>query len=290
MMALALYELGRDAEAERLVDCDLWLKSFGLDAPPVYASLDEFNAALAAYVRAHPKLTSILFGQATHHGMRVGDILAEGLLALGVAVGSVARNEAKDVVQKRVDELLDQVGLPKDAERRYPHEFSGGQRQRIAIARALAVKPRLIVCDEPTSALDVSVQAQILNLLKTLQAELGLSYLFITHNLAVVEFLAHDVAVMYLGRIIERGTVDEVLRAPAHPYTQALLAAVPRIEKEIESEIGGGGASAAAAQQVEMPSPVNAPAGCHFMSGMNLINNANGWLERKSHAPCGVCC
>ena len=200
--------------------------------------------------------------------MRVGDILSEGLLALGVAGHAMnqpgVRDLARDAIQKRVDELLDQVGLPKDAQRRYPHEFSGGQRQRIAIARALAVKPRLIVCDEPTSALDVSVQAQILNLLKSLQSELGLSYLFITHNLAVVEFLAHEVAVMYLGRIIERGTVDEVLRSPAHPYTQALLAAVPRIDKDVNREMGSGGTTAEAAKQGELPSPVNTPAGCHF--------------------------
>ena len=226
----------------------------------------ELTALRGEAMRAHRSAIQIIFQDpyaSLNPRMRVGDILAEGLLALGMADGSAAQHAANDLVQKRVNELLDQVGLPKEAQRRYPHEFSGGQRQRIAIARALAVKPRLIVCDEPTSALDVSVQAQILNLLKTLQAELGLSYLFITHNLAVVEFLAHEVAVMYLGRIIERGTVDEVLRVPAHPYTQALLAAVPRIEKEMESEIGGG-ESAVAAQQVEMPSPVNAPAGCHF--------------------------
>ncbi len=155
--------------------------------------------------------------------MRVAEILEEGMTALNIETNSAAR-------QSRIDTLLDQVGLARSIKWRYPHEFSGGQRQRIAIARALAVSPQLLICDEPTSALDVSVQAQILNLLKALQQELNLSYLFITHNLAVVEYLAHEVCVMYLGRIVERGTAEEVLRAPKHPYTQALLSAVPRID------------------------------------------------------------
>ena len=181
--------------------------------------------------------------------MRVAEILSEGMASLGVEANAAAR-------AGRVAEILDQVGLARDSVERYPHEFSGGQRQRIAIARALAVRPKLIVCDEPTSALDVSVQAQILNLLKSLQRELGLSYLFITHNIAVVEYLAHEVAVMYLGRIVERGTMDEVLRAPKHPYTQALLAAVPKIEAGSGREI--------IRLEGELPSPVNPPQGCHF--------------------------
>jgi peptide/nickel transport system ATP-binding protein len=152
--------------------------------------------------------------------MRVAEILAEGMLSLGI--GSSDRDRAK-----RIEGLLDQVGLPVEALARYPHEFSGGQRQRIAIARALAVEPKLIVCDEPTSALDVSVQAQILNLLKSLQDRLGVAYLFITHNIAIVEYLAHDVAVMHQGRIVERGTAVEVLGNPRHPYTVELLSAVP---------------------------------------------------------------
>ncbi|MCA1925709.1 MAG: ABC transporter ATP-binding protein [Thiobacillus sp.] len=179
--------------------------------------------------------------------MRVADILLEGMDAL--KVGATAQR--RDAVAR----LLKQVGLPDDAGGRYPHAFSGGQRQRIAIARALAVAPRLVICDEPTSALDVSVQAQILNLLKDLQAELGLAYLFITHNLAVVEYLAHEVAVMYLGRIVETGPAAEILRAPRHPYTQALIAAVPRLD-------GGMGHKTYLAG--DQPSPLNPPSGCHF--------------------------
>ncbi len=180
--------------------------------------------------------------------MRVSDILLEGMDALGVG----AAGQRRDAVAQ----LLRQVGLPDDAGGRYPHAFSGGQRQRIAIARALAVSPRLVICDEPTSALDVSVQAQILNLLKDLQNELGLAYLFITHNLAVVEYLAHEVAVMYLGRIVEHGSAADVLRAPRHPYTRALVSAVPSIEPQ-----AGDGIIRLAGDQ---PSPLNPPAGCHF--------------------------
>ncbi|HEX2649569.1 MAG TPA: dipeptide ABC transporter ATP-binding protein [Burkholderiales bacterium] len=154
--------------------------------------------------------------------MRVTDILAEGMKSLGVGTSDAGR-------AARMAELLEQVGLPREALGRYPHEFSGGQRQRIAIARALAVEPKLIVCDEPTSALDVSVQAQILNLLKSLQERLGIAYLFITHNIAVVEYLAHEVAVMYQGRIVEHGAAQAVLRSPQDDYTRALLSAVPRV-------------------------------------------------------------
>ncbi len=190
--------------------------------------------------------------------MRVADIIEEGMTALGVEPTREAR-------ERRIALLLAQVGLAADMLSRYPHEFSGGQRQRIAIARALAVRPRLLICDEPTSALDVSVQAQILNLLKELQQSLGLSYLFITHNIAVVDYLAHEVAVMYLGRIVERGTTAEILRAPKHPYTEALLSAVPRIP-----EINAAGPNARdEARPVivlkgDMPSPLNPPTGCHF--------------------------
>jgi peptide/nickel transport system ATP-binding protein len=154
--------------------------------------------------------------------MRVADVLEEGLIALRPELDATARRE-------RLHRLVDQVGLRRDALQRWPHEFSGGQRQRIAIARALAVEPRLIVCDEPTSALDVSVQAQILNLLRELQREQGLAYLFITHNIGVVEYIADDVAVMQQGRIVEQGPCHAVLRQPRESFTKALLAAVPKL-------------------------------------------------------------
>jgi peptide/nickel transport system ATP-binding protein len=173
--------------------------------------------------------------------LRVGETIAEGMKAQGTT-GDIGT-------------MLQQVGLSADMAARYPHEFSGGQRQRVAIARALAVNPRLLVCDEPTSALDVSVQAQILNLLKELQASRGLAYLFISHNIAVVGYLAHEVAVMYLGRIVERGTVEEVLQTARHPYTQALLAAVPRIDGVVGERLLVPG---------DPPSPSNPPPGCHF--------------------------
>ncbi|HKW37730.1 MAG TPA: ABC transporter ATP-binding protein [Burkholderiales bacterium] len=212
----------------------------------------ELTALGRAALRARRRDFQIIFQDpyaSLNPRMRVADILAEGMASLGIEPDAAAR-------AKRVAEILDEVGLARDSVERYPHEFSGGQRQRIAIARALAVRPKLIVCDEPTSALDVSVQAQILNLLKSLQRELGLSYLFITHNIAVVEYLAHELAVMYLGRIVERGTTEEVLRTPKHPYTQALLASVPKIE--------AGGTREVLRLEGELPSPVDPPSGCHF--------------------------
>ncbi|VAW86791.1 ABC transporter, ATP-binding protein (cluster 5, nickel/peptides/opines) [hydrothermal vent metagenome] len=181
--------------------------------------------------------------------MKVVDIIREGMVTLGIG-GSDAEQLA------RVDQLLMQVGLPLNVCDRYPHEFSGGQRQRICIARALAVNPKLIICDEPTSALDVSVQAQILNLLKESQQTMGLSYLFITHNLSVVSYLADEVAVMYLGRIVEQGTVEDVLNNPQHPYTQALISAIPVIDKTDGRTL--------IRLEGDLPSPASPPAGCHF--------------------------
>ena len=154
--------------------------------------------------------------------MMVKDLIEEGMLSLGTGKTAAER-------QAVVDELLIQVGLEPDYKYRYPHEFSGGQRQRICIARALAVRPKLLVCDEPTSALDVTVQARILALLASLQEELGLAYLFITHNISVISSFAHEVAVMYRGRIVEQGATDAVLASPQHEYTRTLLSAVPKI-------------------------------------------------------------
>jgi len=180
--------------------------------------------------------------------MTVADIVGEPL--------KVHRVVPRRQRQKRVGQLLERVGLSAAYVRRYPHEFSGGQRQRIGIARALASEPDFIICDEPVSALDVSIQAQILNLLSDLQDELGLSYLFIAHNLAVVEHFADEVAVMYLGRVVEQAPRDQLYARPTHPYTESLLSAVPRPEPSRSFDrvrLTG-----------EMPSPIAPPPGCPF--------------------------
>ena len=180
--------------------------------------------------------------------MTIGAAIREGLTIHHLAEGAAA--------DRRVRDLLDEVGLTADAAHGYPHEFSGGQRQRAGIARALAVEPELLVCDEPVSALDVSVQAQVLNLLMDLQARRGLSYLFISHDLAVVRHVAPRVAVMYLGRIVEEGPAEELYARPRHPYTQALLSAVPEpdpVTKRPRIVLPG-----------DPPSPVNPPSGCPF--------------------------
>ncbi|WP_417674138.1 oligopeptide/dipeptide ABC transporter ATP-binding protein [Roseibium sp.] len=181
--------------------------------------------------------------------MRVRDIIAEPMRAAGW-------NGAD--IRHRVGELLGAVGLVAEHASRFPHEFSGGQRQRIAIARALALEPKLLLLDEPTSALDVSVQAQILNLLSDLQSRLGLTYLLITHDLAVVEHMADDILVMYMGQIVEDGPVEEVFRVPSHPYTAALIGAIPRVS--------GLGRPVLRALEGDIPSPLALPAGCAFAS------------------------
>jgi len=180
--------------------------------------------------------------------MKIKDIVAEPLKTHTRLRGQALR--------KRVLELLDQVGLTQQHLLRYPHEFSGGQRQRIALARALALEPMFIVFDEPTSALDVSVQAQVLNLISDLQHERGLTFLFISHNLSVVEHIADQIMIMYLGKIVEIGETDDIFGRPLHPYTQALLSAIPVVDPDFVQEI--------VVLKGDMPSPVNPPPGCCF--------------------------
>jgi peptide/nickel transport system ATP-binding protein len=179
---------------------------------------------------------------------RVTKIVAEPIRANG---SGMSRRD----VEEKVDELLIQVGLSRDDAEKYPHEFSGGQRQRISIARALSGQPEFLVCDEPTSALDVSVQAQILNLMKDLQRQFGLTYLFISHDLAVVYHISTTVGVMYLGRLVEWAKTKTLFGTPRHPYTRMLLAAIPNLDMTGRKRIPVAG---------EVPSPINPPSGCAF--------------------------
>ncbi len=182
--------------------------------------------------------------------MRVGAIIKEPL--------SIQHIGTRQQQQNRVNELLDEVGLPRNAVERYPHEFSGGQRQRIGLARALTLNPGLIVADEPVSALDVSIRAQVLNLMKRLQADHGLTFIVISHDLAVVKYMADRIGVMYLGKLVESGSGDDIYKRAAHPYTAGLIATIPVPEPE-EAR-----ATAKVGIKGELPSPVNPPSGCRF--------------------------
>jgi oligopeptide/dipeptide ABC transporter ATP-binding protein len=211
----------------------------------------DISHADRAAMRAHRHKMQIIFQDpfsSLNPRMTAGDIVGELL-----EVHGIARGEAK---RARVLALFDRVGLRATQIDDYPHEFSGGQRQRLGIARALSLNPRMIVCDEPVSALDVSIQAQVVNLLKDLQREFGLSYLFIAHDLAVVQHISHRVAVMYLGRIVEMAPRRTLFRMPRHPYTESLLAAVPVADPTLRRE--------RRIIQGDVPSPIDRPSGCHF--------------------------
>ena len=191
--------------------------------------------------------------------LRVRDIVGEPLEVHGIA--------DRDAIRERVSRLLTLVGLPADAGERFPHAFSGGQRQRIGLARALALEPELIIADEPVSALDVSIRAQVVNLMQDLQARLGLSYLFIAHDLSVVKHLSHRVAIMYAGKIVEIGDRRSVYERPMHPYTEALLAAVPVPDPAVERHRQRAPLSG------EPPSPVDPKPGCRFASRCPLVRD-----------------
>ena len=188
--------------------------------------------------------------------MTAGEIVAEPI--------RVHRTMSENDIGQHVENLFDKVGLPRGGMNKFAHEFSGGQRQRIAIARALALSPKLIICDEAVSALDVSIQAQVLNLLMDLQADLGLAYLFITHDLSVVEYLSHRVAVMYLGRIVEIADTKTIFSRPQHPYTQALISASPLPDPDADR-------SGRIILSGEVPSPINPPSGCHFRTRCPVV-------------------
>ncbi|MCD6362873.1 MAG: ABC transporter ATP-binding protein [Synergistetes bacterium] len=233
------------------------LKLIPPDAGKIFFQLNEdrkveLSSISSSGIRSIRRLIQIIFQDpysSLNPRMRVREIIGEGLLIHGLAS---SKREAYAIV----GEVLERVGLLKEHLNRYPHEFSGGQRQRIVIARALALKPSFIVCDEPVSALDVSVRSQVLNLLKDLQEEYGLTYLFISHDLSVVKHISDRIAVMYLGKIVEKAEKRELFEKPLHPYTRALLSAVPHPDpKKRGKRIILHG---------DVPSPLNPPSGCRF--------------------------
>jgi oligopeptide/dipeptide ABC transporter ATP-binding protein len=209
-----------------------------------------------------------------------GSLNPRSTVGRSVAQPLVIAGWKADATSQRVDTLLGWVGLPSDAKQRYPHEFSGGQRQRIGIARALALNPKLIICDEPVSALDVSVRAQVINLLEDLKSQFGVSYLFISHDLSVVEHIADRVAVMYLGTLVEVGARDQIWRNPQHPYTKALLAAAPIADPKAAR------ARQRTVLQGELPSPIDPPDGCPFHSRCPIAQDRCK-LERPVLRPVG---
>jgi oligopeptide/dipeptide ABC transporter ATP-binding protein len=218
----------------------------------VWFAGEDLAGLSGAVLRARRRELQIIFQDpysSLNPRMTVEDIVGEALDIHQLA-------DSKEARRARIVELLGDVGLDEEYLRRYPHEFSGGQRQRIGIARALAVKPKLLICDEPVSALDVSVQAQIINLLQDLQREHGLAYLFIAHDLAVVEHISRRVLVMYLGKVVELAEAKSIVRSPKHPYTQALISAVPEVDPDSKRQriILPG----------DVPSPIHPPAGCPF--------------------------
>lgn len=220
------------------------------DSGQVFFAGNELSKLSPRQLRSHRKRVQMIFQDpfsSLNPRMTVGSILGEPFVVHKL----VPAKEIRD----RVIQLMEKVGLSAEHEQRYPHEFSGGQRQRIGIARALAVEPELIIADEPVSALDLSVQAQIINLLKKLQQEHELSYLFIAHDLAVIEHVSDRIAVMYLGRIVELTSADELYRNPRHPYTEALMNAVPTPDPDYPRPAALAG---------EIPSPVTPPSGCYF--------------------------
>ena len=207
---------------------------------------------------------------------RVGDMLTEPLTIHGLARGEAAK--------RRVLELLELVGLPADSVRKFPHEFSGGQRQRLCIARALAVDPKLIVCDECVSALDVSIQAQIINLLMKLQRQLGIALVFVSHDLRVVRHISTNVAVMYLGRVVEYAPTEELFSDPAHPYTRALLSAVPLPDPDAQAQ--------RIVLKGELPSPIAVPSGCPFHTRCYAVQErcASEVPQERDVSGCGHLC